>query len=869
MDSLNTILNSGTYGENVSRHNDNNSKIKQAITTLENVAIANKGYFDTLASLQAAFPSPKAGNIAYVANVASSTGYYIYNVVSGVWTATSTEAPAVDVAISNYAQHGYSSSPKTLKQVDDEVVQLADVLGGVQYINQKGSEILTLSETGILLNGSVGTLANYSSSSYIPLPDFDTLEVSTWVSGAWASIAFFSGQTFGSFIKSYSGDGSGKAIIKKEDLQGANYYRVCYKTADLGNFYIKFITGDGVSFQEIKDEIKTTTEIAESLDNQINPKNERIDIPLSDFTLDNYAILRSNGQNSSLTGYKTMPYKSIVGYDAIEIQGGDLDSNDGRVGLAYSPIAFFSGTHSSTFIKTFWPDASGRVYVDFREVPTANYVTLCYMKSIEENYTATLIKNIDKAEKTILVAETLEDAVRQSYKNPKIVAVGNTTFRTRVPKELIKPINNLHTSLDDCFDVVGADNTRNSKLINVEHVTIPRPIIEVSKTGHIYCNGYDLESTASIIGYAEDMNEFLAGNIVNISDAFPEIVIGIREMDNGELAVVTGAKGDNFPHTGCGLYISSDWKTKIETKSKATFVFKQQYSDTKTYGVVPSWSFDVKGSQIMFCEYTVNDAVPKNAIVYYSNDFGNTFNPIFSVYNNLRNDGVFQHIHGVAIDDNNGLLWVFAGENRADEQVFYFSSDKGATWNDMKTWFMNKVRTDGAFSRLHFLAGKILPKSQGILLMTDCQPNGLWKLNYGNFISGQNAATLEEVKRVDLVISPNLPNQPLYSGHERTISHGIGYHTTTNGDYPVFVACPLIGLYSNIYAPDRTGIVYVSFNGHFFHELWRETDIINYPHAEGFKDNSMGVHYDGKHLYIFTANKDISGNNYLIRGVLS
>lgn len=125
MDSLNTILNSGTYGENVSRHNDNNSKIKQAITTLENVAIANKGYFDTLASLQAAFPSPKAGNIAYVANVASSTGYYIYNVVSGVWTATSTEAPAVDVTISNYAQHGYSSSPKTLKQVDDEVVQLA------------------------------------------------------------------------------------------------------------------------------------------------------------------------------------------------------------------------------------------------------------------------------------------------------------------------------------------------------------------------------------------------------------------------------------------------------------------------------------------------------------------------------------------------------------------------------------------------------------------------------------------------------------------------------------------------------------------------------------------------------------------------
>jgi len=154
MDSLNTILNSGTYGENVSRHNDNNSKIKQAITTLENVAIANKGYFDTLASLQAAFPSPKAGNIAYVANVASSTGYYIYNVVSGVWTATTTEAPAVDVAISNYAQHGYSSSPKTLKQVEDEIVQLAgNIYQKTQTVIGANAAIISSAFKGLYISG--------------------------------------------------------------------------------------------------------------------------------------------------------------------------------------------------------------------------------------------------------------------------------------------------------------------------------------------------------------------------------------------------------------------------------------------------------------------------------------------------------------------------------------------------------------------------------------------------------------------------------------------------------------------------------------------------------------------------------------------
>ncbi|KAF5030782.1 hypothetical protein DSECCO2_634590 [anaerobic digester metagenome] len=150
MDSLNTIPNSGSFGDVSAKLNDNFSKVGQSLTTLENVAIANKGYFDTLASLQAAFPSPKAGNIAYVANVASSTGYYIYNVVAGVWTATTTEAPAVGVAISDYAQHGYSSSPKTLKQVDDEVVQLAGdvkqktvIPNIIGYIHPVGSVIAT------------------------------------------------------------------------------------------------------------------------------------------------------------------------------------------------------------------------------------------------------------------------------------------------------------------------------------------------------------------------------------------------------------------------------------------------------------------------------------------------------------------------------------------------------------------------------------------------------------------------------------------------------------------------------------------------------------------------------------------------------
>ncbi len=92
------------------------------IQSIKDEYVANKGYYNSLATLQAAYPTPKAGDVAYVANVASTTGYYIYNVAGGAWTATSVEAPPVSVPITNYAEHGYTGTPKTLKEVDDETL---------------------------------------------------------------------------------------------------------------------------------------------------------------------------------------------------------------------------------------------------------------------------------------------------------------------------------------------------------------------------------------------------------------------------------------------------------------------------------------------------------------------------------------------------------------------------------------------------------------------------------------------------------------------------------------------------------------------------------------------------------------------------
>ena len=123
MDNLNNIPNVGNWGDAASKLNDNFNKVKQAVTTVENTSKNNKGYFTSLSALNTAFPSPKVGQTAYVYDEASSTNYYIYNAVNGAWVASSIEAPSVGVDLAAYTKTG--GSTKTLKEVDDDLVQLA------------------------------------------------------------------------------------------------------------------------------------------------------------------------------------------------------------------------------------------------------------------------------------------------------------------------------------------------------------------------------------------------------------------------------------------------------------------------------------------------------------------------------------------------------------------------------------------------------------------------------------------------------------------------------------------------------------------------------------------------------------------------
>ena len=131
MDSLNTILNSGTYGENVSRHNDNYTKIKQSLTGLENVAFnpltIKKTYLTFTEAENDTNPIGDDGLAIKIGQIVSVTAankiYKLKALVSGVptWENVGTIGD-----LTTKADHGYSSNPKTLKQVEDETVRLAD-----------------------------------------------------------------------------------------------------------------------------------------------------------------------------------------------------------------------------------------------------------------------------------------------------------------------------------------------------------------------------------------------------------------------------------------------------------------------------------------------------------------------------------------------------------------------------------------------------------------------------------------------------------------------------------------------------------------------------------------------------------------------
>ena len=279
----------------------------------------------------------------------------------------------------------------------------------------------------------------------------------------------------------------------------------------------------------------------------------------------------------------------------------------------------------------------------------------------------------------------------------------------------------------------------------------------------------------------------------------------------------------------------------------------------------------------MISEYAISgNSWKNNSAVWYSNDYGETFTQVATIESLNQYVGTIgdlkQHIHGVAVDPYWDRLWIMLGEGARQtsetnkQNVIVYSDDEVVTWKAVSTYAKVKTLVGGGFISMKY-CGAYAYKS-GLAMGTDSQPNGIWRYNRNDKDSDvHETATMniEEAKRVDLFVS-NSPN-PDYSGHERTITHIMGYTfpDPTNSYY--LVSMNYVGLTSNTYPEDRSSLLYFTCDGVKFYEIYREEDVINYPNRDGFVDNNFKgfVLKDGR-VVIFSNGSGRNAGNTLIIG---
>ena len=96
---LETISTQTTWAEASKRINDNNARINEAVTRLQNSTYKNKGYFKTEAQLRNTILTPTAGSRAYVG---VSYPYKVYLVENGTWVDSGETGGSEEVNLEGY-----------------------------------------------------------------------------------------------------------------------------------------------------------------------------------------------------------------------------------------------------------------------------------------------------------------------------------------------------------------------------------------------------------------------------------------------------------------------------------------------------------------------------------------------------------------------------------------------------------------------------------------------------------------------------------------------------------------------------------------------------------------------------------------------
>lgn len=244
-----------------------------------------------------------------------------------------------------------------------------------------------------------------------------------------------------------------------------------------------------------------------------------------------------------------------------------------------------------------------------------------------------------------------------------------------------------------------------------------RPVIDIVKTmSRSRLVGFNGSIASGELRFTRDDGATWQG-----MHTFPSALSHAWVLPNGELLAAVGTGTE--PRS---LWKSNDYTDQNPTA--ATWTKTLESSGPSIY-FSSGWGYSAHENIVLVAEYgpktTADGAVTSPArYVYLSLDSGDTWTTIFDLVTYLTTDRGLttthgQHVHGVAWDKWWDRIWVTFGD---DTNGMVFSDDLGKTWHTAD-WGPAQYG-----SGQHQAVG-IAPMRDCILLGSDSEPNGVWRVS--------------------------------------------------------------------------------------------------------------------------------------------
>lgn len=148
---LNTIKNTGTWGESATAINENNQKINSEVEKLKYVTNKCKGLHVTEAALKTEFPNPKDGDWAIIGTTVPGP---IWSAGNGVWSATGETGGGGTIDVAGYATTEQLNSVRDI--ADESLItaekakkDIADFKDSFQVMSESEYENLPIKDPNV------------------------------------------------------------------------------------------------------------------------------------------------------------------------------------------------------------------------------------------------------------------------------------------------------------------------------------------------------------------------------------------------------------------------------------------------------------------------------------------------------------------------------------------------------------------------------------------------------------------------------------------------------------------------------------------------------------------------------------------------